>query len=88
MIEIDNPDPVRAAEDFGGPVKQCRICGDHFPADTDFWYRNCKFASGLSSECKVCWFEHYGPKRYKLGAPDYRKMKREREAVAAAAGAV
>lgn len=39
------------------PEKLCRKCGDTWPADTEFFYRQAAKSDGLGSVCKACYSE-------------------------------
>ncbi|MDH1587982.1 hypothetical protein [Stutzerimonas stutzeri] len=39
------------------PEKLCRKCGDTWPADTEFFYRQAAKSDGLGSVCKACYAE-------------------------------
>lgn len=62
---VDNPDPVAAEDAFGGPVRRCRTCGDHFPADAEFYYRWVDGPDGLNPDCKVC-YRYYKRRREEI----------------------
>lgn len=39
------------------PEKLCRKCGDTWPADTEFFYRQAAKSDRLGSVCKACYAE-------------------------------
>ncbi len=39
------------------PEKLCKKCGEHWPADSEFFYRRASSEDGLSDICKACYAE-------------------------------
>lgn len=39
------------------PEKRCNKCDEHWPADTEFFYRQAGRPDGLGSICKACYAE-------------------------------
>lgn len=39
------------------PEKRCNKCDEHWPADTEFFYRQAGRPDGLGSICKACYSE-------------------------------
>jgi len=37
------------------PEKLCKKCDEHWPADSEFFYRRVSSADGLSDTCKACY---------------------------------
>ncbi|MGO4812187.1 hypothetical protein AB4156_21750 [Cupriavidus sp. 2MCAB6] len=37
-----------------GPLKLCRHCGEHWPADGEFFARDARRQDGLEHVCKAC----------------------------------
>lgn len=49
-----------------GREKQCTCCGEFYPEDKDFFYRNGKAKSGRQlyvAQCKDCYIANYRPER-------------------------
>lgn len=47
--------------------KLCRKCGEYWPADLEFFYRQTSRPGGLSSNCKACLLETQAYKRRRGG---------------------
>lgn len=53
-----SPRLIEGEEELG-PQKQCLGCGEFFPADLEFFYKD---GNGLTARCKVCWNEQQRPR--------------------------
>lgn len=44
-----------------GTEKRCTLCGDYYPLDTDFFYKNgiWRGKTQWRSHCKACFTENY-----------------------------
>lgn len=74
--ELDNPDPIRAEEAFGGPVRKCRECLEYLPADRDF-FLPAKSKVGIGRLCRACWSDLYGEReRLRLAVKNLRDRPR------------
>ena len=54
-----------------GNVKQCPICKEWWPADTEFFYKASDRKDGLHSYCRACFLE----KRWPNGRGAFQKPK-------------
>ncbi|WIX04481.1 hypothetical protein [Stutzerimonas balearica] len=64
------------------PEKLCRKCGDTWPADGEFFYRQAAKPDGLSDICKACYVELpsvIARNRYKAGriSSDWERLFQE-----------
>ena len=53
-------------DEFGQLEKRCSICGEFWPADTEFFYAQTDKCDGLKSSCRACNFERLQARGFTL----------------------